>query len=346
VLDNLGAIKSKIEEERRSKEDDEILFDEESDTSLLSYNEAVVYYHLKQYATATTILEVLFSNVEPIEEGLAIRISFLLLDCYHVLESPEKGSKPLEFLEKLLTRIDAELSKETAKKSSQKGEDTDVSSFFQAASEKSTLACPETITLSGLRVGLHLYKAKFHLMNRSFRSSKRDIKLALSVESNNPQATVLKANLEYLKANYRKALKLLQTACVEVQEEDALRMGEGVEGGSKVPDMEPLVQNNIGLIHYSMQNYNASLWHLSRALKSAQGLAEARLLKASEGMAPPFYFDGVGQPSAGVCTFSRDRKSQILYNTGIQLLFTGKPVIALIASRRHRICTIHLRVCG
>ena len=229
-LDNLGAIKSKIEEERRSKEDDEILFDEESDTSLLSYNEAVVHYHLKQYATATTILEVLFSNVEPIEEGLAIRISFLLLDCYHVLESPEKGSKPLEYLEKLLTRIDAELSKETAKKSSQKGEDTDVSSFFQAASEKSTLACPETITLSGLRVGLHLYKAKFHLMNRSFRSSKRDIKLALSIESNNPQATVLKANLEYLKANYRKALKLLQTACVEVQEEDALRMGEGVEG--------------------------------------------------------------------------------------------------------------------
>ena len=37
--------------------------DEEYDTSLLSYNEAVVYYHQKQYATSTAILEDLFCNV-------------------------------------------------------------------------------------------------------------------------------------------------------------------------------------------------------------------------------------------------------------------------------------------
>ena len=82
-----------------------------------------MYYHQKQYATSTAILEDLFCNVrltptlssrqhachpdpisaaglffqiEPIEEGLAIKICFLLLDNYITLQ-PEKASKPLEF---------------------------------------------------------------------------------------------------------------------------------------------------------------------------------------------------------------------------------------------------------
>ena len=54
-------------------------------------------------------------------------------------------------------------------------------------------------------------------MNSSFKAGKRDIKLALSTNSNSAEANVLKANLEYLKANYRKSLKLLQTAYHTVQ---------------------------------------------------------------------------------------------------------------------------------
>ncbi len=48
--------------------------------SLLLYNQAVVYAQLKQYAAAARILEALFNHVEPIEEGTAMRICFLLLD--------------------------------------------------------------------------------------------------------------------------------------------------------------------------------------------------------------------------------------------------------------------------
>ena len=96
-----------------------------------------MYYHQKQYATSTAILEDLFCNVrltptlsltptrlssrpyisascvacfffqiEPIEEGLAIKICFLLLDNYITLQQPEKASKPLEFLDKLEGHIE------------------------------------------------------------------------------------------------------------------------------------------------------------------------------------------------------------------------------------------------
>jgi len=322
VLKTLGEIKSKIEESKRSKDEDEYdEYDEEYDTSLLSYNEAVVYYHLKQYATSTTILEELFSNVEPIEEGLAIKICFLLLDNYITLNQPEKAAKPVEFLDKLATQIENEMAS--------KDVNDDVSAFFQQAGQKaSSLACPKTITVKDFQMQLHLYRAKVHLLNSSFRNSKREIKAALNANSNNAEAAVLKANLEYLKANYRKSLKLLQTAYSTVQEEEKKKQAKGQAsggsvssvrgGGSKVPDMAPLVQNNIACIHYSMQNYNAALWYLSCALKSAHAIAQARL--AEEG----FEEDG----AASVFTFSTDRKSQILYNTGMQLLFTGKPSIA------------------
>lgn len=148
------------------------------------------------------------------------------------------------------------------KKESPKGEHDDVGVFFQQNAE-SSLACPKTLTVKAFLLQLHLYHAKVHLQTDSYRSSKRDIKLALNADANSAEATVLKANLEYLKGNNRKSLKLLQTAYTAVQEEKDSEKKEGSSqglAGSKVPDIEPLVQNNIACIHYSMQNYHAALW--------------------------------------------------------------------------------------
>ena len=138
---------------------------------------------------------------------------------------------------------------------------------------------------------------------------------------------MLKANLEYLKGNYRKSLKLLQTSynsSVPNKKKDdvgnATVKTEGEElsqkKGGKVPDIEPLVLNNMGCIQHSMQNYNAALWYLSRALKTSDSISLARMTSG----------DGKGQ--VPIATFSTDRRSHILFNTGMQLLFSGKPIIA------------------
>ena len=62
-------------------------FKEDSDVaSHTSYNEAVVLFQMKQYGKALTLLEGLYSQIEPIEENLAVRICFLLLDVCFTLQ--------------------------------------------------------------------------------------------------------------------------------------------------------------------------------------------------------------------------------------------------------------------
>ena len=114
--------------------------------------------------------------------------------------------------------------------------------LFQQNAE-SSLACPKTLTQKAFLLQLHLYHAKVHLQTDSYRS-KRDI--AVNADANSAEATVPKANLEYLKG----ITERVQAA------PDSLKRGPGGEGlekkegssqglaGSKVPDIEPLVQNN------------------------------------------------------------------------------------------------------
>eukprot|EP01045_Picozoa_sp_COSAG04_P037501 COSAG04_NODE_9607_length_848_cov_0.983979_1_plen_101_part_10 len=67
-------------------------YKEDSDVaSHTSYNQAVLLFQMKQYGKAYSLLERLFARIEPIEEHLAVRICFLLLDVYFALQLPEKA---------------------------------------------------------------------------------------------------------------------------------------------------------------------------------------------------------------------------------------------------------------
>lgn len=46
----------------------------DADTSLTAYNTAVLQFQLKQYALCRTLLEDMFSNIEPIDELLAFKV--------------------------------------------------------------------------------------------------------------------------------------------------------------------------------------------------------------------------------------------------------------------------------
>eukprot|EP01051_Picozoa_sp_SAG22_P027029 SAG22_NODE_8847_length_626_cov_1.267552_1_plen_112_part_10 len=78
-------------------------FKEEIDvTSHTSYNEAVLLFQMKQYGKVLAILERLYKQIEPIEEALATRICFLLLDVYFAMQMPEKAAPVVQHLEKVL----------------------------------------------------------------------------------------------------------------------------------------------------------------------------------------------------------------------------------------------------
>ncbi|CAI8056027.1 CCR4-NOT transcription complex subunit 10 [Geodia barretti] len=62
------------------------------------------------------------------------------------------------------------------------------------------------------RPRIHFCKAQIHLLNRSVKSCKKELKSYTSMAGNTACAQYLKAHAEYLRQNYRKALKVLGSA--------------------------------------------------------------------------------------------------------------------------------------
>eukprot|EP00656_Telonema_subtile_P026387 TRINITY_DN2835_c0_g1_i4.p1 TRINITY_DN2835_c0_g1~~TRINITY_DN2835_c0_g1_i4.p1 ORF type:complete len:621 (-),score=148.72 TRINITY_DN2835_c0_g1_i4:324-2186(-) len=279
ILGALAKIKYRIEESQH-RTGSETPYAEENDTSLLLYNEAVLYFHLKQHATSTAILELLFSNIEPIEEGLAVKISFLLLDNYWVLRRTTRATGAIAFLDRIL-----ELAAGVE--------------MWTPNAEGKPCVCPEAINMKQFGLKLHMHKAQFHVLNQSFRSSKKEIKQALSMYPRSVGPVFLKANFEFLRRNYRKSLKLLHS----------------VSNQSEQQKLSPAINNNVACIHFSLNNYNAALWYLSRALKATDALAHQQTLGAAR----------IEQGDVPAMMFAQCQKSEMLYNSGLQLLLTSKP---------------------
>lgn len=93
--------RDKKEKVRRRKEDDEEeAYRADEDLSVLRYNQALLCMQLRLYTQATIILEELFENIEPIDDFLAIKICFLLLELYLLTREPEQAVHVLAYLEK------------------------------------------------------------------------------------------------------------------------------------------------------------------------------------------------------------------------------------------------------
>ncbi|CAK0831599.1 unnamed protein product [Prorocentrum cordatum] len=85
---------------RKRDDDDEDGYREDEDLSVLRYNQALLCIQLRQHAQAGHILEELFENIEPIDDFLAIKICFLLLELCLLQREPEQGVTVLAYLEK------------------------------------------------------------------------------------------------------------------------------------------------------------------------------------------------------------------------------------------------------
>mmetsp|Transcript_55303 Transcript_55303/g.124190 ORF Transcript_55303/g.124190 Transcript_55303/m.124190 type:complete len:1081 (+) Transcript_55303:78-3320(+) len=93
--------RDKKEKNRRKRdENDEEPYREDEDLSVLRYNQALLCVQLRQHAQATALLEDLYDNIEPIDDFVAIRISFLLLELYLLQRMPEEAHAVLSYLTK------------------------------------------------------------------------------------------------------------------------------------------------------------------------------------------------------------------------------------------------------
>mmetsp|Transcript_15395 Transcript_15395/g.38157 ORF Transcript_15395/g.38157 Transcript_15395/m.38157 type:complete len:701 (+) Transcript_15395:80-2182(+) len=272
------------------------------DPSLTAYNTAVLLYQLKQYSRCRAILEEMFSNIEPVDEFLVFRVCFLLLDVYLLQKQAEKATEVLAYLERsflALTKVEG---------SKENGDIVAPADGLQGAAagtassdwpnKKSARRPPTDITPEEVRGALNLYKAKLALMARMSKSSKREIKTTLNACAQNTTGLFLKSNLEYLRQNYRKAIKLLNNSC---------------QRSDRDPNVSALYFNNMGCIHHLMRRHTAACFYFTRALQENDAL----------------YSGADKSPAAGhkiaLPAFACDRRCEIHYNKGLQLLLSARP---------------------
>uniref|UniRef100_A0AAY5E8R1 CCR4-NOT transcription complex subunit 10 n=1 Tax=Electrophorus electricus TaxID=8005 RepID=A0AAY5E8R1_ELEEL len=115
----------------------------------------------------------------------------------------------------------------------------------------------------------------------------------------------LKSNFEYLRGNYRKAVKLLNSSNI-AEHPGPLKTGECVRC---------MFWNNLGCIHFAMGKHNLGIFYFKKALQENDHTC-AQLGDAKK-------FTGIP-----MCALLANKRYELLYNCGIQLLHLGRPLAA------------------
>lgn len=261
------------------------------ENSLLYYNQAIVHYHLRQYSEAIAIGEKLYQFLEPFEK-FAQAVCFLLVDLYLLTFQPEKALHLLTVLDKLSVQGNNKNGK-VESSTSNKDQKAEFAAMIEAAKSK-----------------MHQYKVRAYIQMKSSKACKREIKSVMNTAGNSAPSLFLKSNFEYLRGNYRKAVKLLNSSNI-AEHAGPLKTGECVRC---------MFWNNLGCIHFAMGKHNLGIFYFKKALQENDNTC-AQLGAGSRGQSKKF----TGIP---MCALLANKRYELLYNCGIQLLHIGRPLAA------------------
>lgn len=267
------------------------------ENSILYYNQAVIHYHMRQYSEAISIGEKLYQFLEPFEK-FAQAVCFLLVDLYLLTFQPEKALHPLAMLEKVTV-------KEGNNKNG-KGESSNITNK-ESVAQKAEF----TAMIEAAKSKMHQYKVRAYIQMKSLKACKREIKSVMNTSGNSAPSLFLKSNFEYLRGNYRKAVKLLNSSNI-AEHPGPLKTGECVRC---------MFWNNLGCIHFAMGKHNLGLFYFKKALQENDNTC-AQIGDGSNGQGAKKF---TGIP---MCALLANKRYELLYNCGIQLLHIGRPLAA------------------
>ncbi|KAI4376687.1 hypothetical protein MLD38_014423 [Melastoma candidum] len=173
------------------------------------------------------------------------------------------------------------------------GQETSRTSYMPSSNDPSRSPISKSISVVDFKLKLQLYRVRFLLLTGNLKGAKREVKGAMNVVRGRDSSTalLLKAQLEYARRNYRKAMKLLMAL--------GNRMESGISG---------LLFNNLGCVYQQMKKYHLAAILHTKALSSFSSIRKEKPLKLS--------------------SFSQDKSLYIMYNCGLQYLASGKPILA------------------
>ncbi|NXU85950.1 CNO10 protein, partial [Xiphorhynchus elegans] len=268
------------------------------ENSMLYYNQAVILYHLRQYTEAISVGEKLYQFIEPFEEKFAQAVCFLLVDLYLLTYQAEKALHLLAVLEKMISQGN----NNSKNGKNESGNNTSKDSSNQKAESGALIEVAKS--------KIHQYKVRAYIQMKSLKACKREIKSVMNTAGNSAPSLFLKSNFEYLRGNYRKAVKLLNSANI-AEHPGFMKTGEC---------LRCMFWNNLGCIHFAMGKHNLGIFYFKKALQENDN-ACAQLGTGSSDPGKKFS----GRP---MCTLLTNKRYELLYNCGIQLLHIGRPLAA------------------
>uniref|UniRef100_A0A673Z311 CCR4-NOT transcription complex subunit 10 n=1 Tax=Salmo trutta TaxID=8032 RepID=A0A673Z311_SALTR len=175
------------------------------------------------------------------------------------------------------------------------------------------LAVLEKLSVQGNnKNGKGEYKVRAYIQMKSSKACKREIKSVMNTAGNSASSLFLKSNFEYLRGNYRKAVKLLNSSNI-AEHPGAIKTGECVRC---------MFWNNLGCIHFAMGKHNLGIFYFKKALQENDHTC-AQLGDGGETDPTSKQFSGIP-----MCALLANKRYELLYNCGIQLLHIGRPLAA------------------
>ncbi|XP_064883677.1 CCR4-NOT transcription complex subunit 10 isoform X2 [Oncorhynchus nerka] len=265
------------------------------ENSLLYYNQAIIHYHMRQYSEAIAIGERLYQFLEPFEK-FALAVCFLLVDLYLLTYQPEKALHLLAVLEKLSVQGNNKNGKGESVNKDGRNQKAEFIDMIEAAKSK-----------------MHQYKVRAYIQMKSSKACKREIKSVMNTAGNSASSLFLKSNFEYLRGNYRKAVKLLNSSNI-AEHPGAIKTGECVRC---------MFWNNLGCIHFAMGKHNLGIFYFKKALQENDHTCAQLGDGGATGNGQSKQFSGIP-----MCALLANKRYELLYNCGIQLLHIGRPLAA------------------
>lgn len=260
---------------------------------VMRYNQAVLLYHTRQYTAALQMMNRLFAFVEPMEESLAHKVCLLLIELHLVTDQPDAALSLITFIESQFISTDNA-------KIAHVDKDGVIKSIKEQKEQKKDVADKAT---DAFKVKLLKCKARSYLLMHQLKLCKREWKTLVSLGTPVNISTVfLKANLEYLRGNHKKAIKLLNSLTSE-----NLNFKTGGES------LAVLYYNNMACIHLAMGKPNLACFYLQKALHENKCAVESVQTKDSDPLSSqPLY------------TLGGNRHYELMYSLGVSQLYAGQ----------------------
>ncbi|XP_014285897.1 CCR4-NOT transcription complex subunit 10 isoform X2 [Halyomorpha halys] len=201
------------------------------DHCIIYYNQAVIYYNQKQYEKALNLLNKIFSLIQPMEEWLAQKVCYLLVELCLLCNQADKGISNISYIE---------------------------NQFLPYKLMDETSNTPDSILVKrnspSFKLNLLHYKARCLLHTRSYESCRKILDYIFSLNSQSFSTIMMKAQLSLLNMQYEDALN------------EIILIQEDVDNFVKLGDEKILIYfNNIATIYYYMRKPHLSSFFFNKA---------------------------------------------------------------------------------